>query len=71
MTDGGSLRNSDLRHTWPRRRAVVWIALCVVLVVGLIGSAASDGDRYVVILAVFPAFEAVRAARRLRRSRTG
>jgi hypothetical protein len=42
MRDGGSFQHLDRTRPGPRRRAVLWVAVCVVLVVGLVGSVAGD-----------------------------
>jgi hypothetical protein len=64
-----SFQHSDLTRPWARRRAGAWIAVCLAFTVGLVVVAASRGDWYPVLMAVFFASQVVLTARRLTQHR--
>ena len=70
MPDSAAFEYSDLTRPSARRRALVWIAVCVAFVVGLVGSAANSGDWYLLLIAFVFVGLGARTARRLVRSRT-
>lgn len=70
MSDVGWLSNSDLSRPGPRRRAAAWTAVCAAFVLALVGFTVGGGGWHLLLLACFFAFEGVRTARRLMKSRS-
>lgn len=66
VASGGWFEQSDLRRPGPRRRAVLWVVLCVAFVAVFSASAVSGGHWLEALLALFFAASGVRTARRLR-----
>ncbi len=65
-----SLHNSDLDGPWARRRAVVWIAVCLALAVGLVSVAVARGDWLPWLMAFAFAAQGFHTTRRLARHRS-
>lgn len=67
---GGWFEQSDLTQAWPRRRALLWVLVCVGFFVALVTYAVTNHRLYELLLGLTLLGSGVRTGRRLLKSRS-